>query len=115
MFSVNSHSNNIATSSDLNLRQFVINTISKENYDQLSAAGQLQQNQLYFVIDAPIDANNVKIANVAEPESSSDAATKNYVDQLLAGYEIDLAKPNAVNEALSILFEAFGGTVTNVT
>lgn len=71
----------MATSSDLNLNQFIINTISKANYDQLSAEGQIQQNELYLVTDTPLDANGAKIFNVAAPVLSSDAATKGYVDE----------------------------------
>ena len=109
----------MATSSDLNLRQFVINTISKENYDQLSADGQLQQNQLYFVDDAPIDAKGAKVSNVATPELSSDAATKGYVDAALqhvnisplSGLTYNLTQEGVSTELLIAVGRALGATV----
>ena len=109
----------MATSNDLNLRQFVINTISKANYDQLSADGQLQQNQLYFVDDAPIDAKGAKVRNVATPELSSDAATKGYVDVALqhvnisplSGFTYNLAQEGASTELLVAVGRALGATV----
>lgn len=58
----------------------VINKMSRAKYDELSAAGEIEDNQIYMVSDSALDANGSQVINVADPVSSQDAATKSYVD-----------------------------------
>lgn len=58
----------------------VIN-ISKTEYEQLVLTpGAINTSALYVVSSDVLDAYGERVVDVAEPELSSDAATKNYVD-----------------------------------
>ena len=104
------------TKTDITPTKLVINCVNRDQWNQAKIENKIEDDEVWVVSpDEQLSGFNKRVVEVLDPVESTDAATKNYVDQLLAGYEIDLAKPNAVNEALSILFEAFGGTVTNVT
>lgn len=75
------------TSSDTKI-DLVINRLSRETYNQLSAAGSIDPNQLYLVDDDKYDMFGKRVVNVATPTELSDAVNKEYVDtqvQALSG------------------------------
>ena len=54
--------------------------ISRDDFYAKVVAGEVLSNELYIVSGDYVNAYGQKIRNVAEPELSDDAATKNYVD-----------------------------------
>lgn len=71
------------TSSDTKI-DLVINRLSREVYDQLSAAGEIDPDQLYLVDDDKYDMFGKRVVNVATPTELSDATNKEYVDDKVA-------------------------------
>lgn len=80
----------------------IINKISRQKYNELLNANQVNENELYMVDESNLDALSATIINVADPILSSDAANKNYVDNkstasilwrdwIPPGYEIKIA------------------------
>ena len=68
------------TSSDTKI-DLVINRLSRETYNQLSAAGSIDPDQLYLVDDDKYDMFGKRVVNVATPTELSDAVNKEYVDE----------------------------------
>lgn len=58
----------------------VINSMSKQTYDDLVSQSQIQDNQLYLVTEDNMDARNNRVVNVGTPVELNDATTKEYVD-----------------------------------
>ena len=72
-------SNDVAYSKDLSVVK-----IAGEEYCKLVAGGKANPSALYVVDDPYLNAYGQTIKNVAFPELSNDAATKNYVDSEIA-------------------------------
>lgn len=72
-------SNDVAYSKDLSVVK-----IAGEEYYKLVAGGKANLSALYVVDDPYLNAYGQTIKNVALPELSNDAATKNYVDSEIA-------------------------------
>lgn len=72
-------SNDVAYSKDLSVVK-----IAGEEYYKLVADGKANPSALYAVDDPYLNAYGQTIKNVALPELSNDAATKNYVDSEIA-------------------------------
>ena len=72
-------SNDVAYSKDLSVVK-----IAGEEYCKLVAGGKANPSALYVVDDPYLNAYGQTIKNVALPELSNDAATKNYVDEEIA-------------------------------
>ena len=65
--------------SDLSIRNF-----TEDEYHALTSEERAISNMLYVVEYENLNLYGEKITNVADPEQSSDAATKNYVDSEIA-------------------------------
>ena len=72
-------SNDVAYSKDLSVVK-----IAGEEYCKLVAGGKANPSALYVVDDPYLNAYGQTIKNVALPELSNDAATKDYVDSEIA-------------------------------
>ena len=72
-------SNDVAYSKDLSVVK-----ITGEEYYKLVADEKTNPSALYVVDDPYLNAYGQTIKNVASPELSNDAATKNYVDSEIA-------------------------------
>ena len=72
-------SNDVAYSKDLSVVK-----IAGEEYYKLVAGEKANPSVLYVVDDPHLNAYGQTIKNVAFPELSNDAATKNYVDSEIA-------------------------------
>lgn len=68
----------------LSANEFFLINIDEEEYNLKVLDGSLLSNAIYEVSSDNYDMMGDRIINVAEPELSSDAATKNYVDQEIA-------------------------------
>ena len=64
----------------LSANEFFLINIDEEEYNLKVLDGSLLSNAIYEVSFDNYDMMGDRIINVAEPELSSDAATKNYVD-----------------------------------
>ena len=58
----------------------VINRLSRQVYDQLSATGRLDRNQLYLIDDPEFDCFGKRLINVADPIDYRDGVTVGYAD-----------------------------------
>lgn len=67
----------------LSANEFFLINIDEEEYNLKVLDGSLLSNAIYEVSSDNYDVMGDRIINVAEPELSSDAATKNYVDNQL--------------------------------
>ena len=79
-------SNDVAYSKDLSVVK-----IAGEEYYKLVAGGKANPSALYAVDDPYLNAYGQAIRNVALPELSNDAATKDYVDSEIAKMQIGRA------------------------
>ena len=68
--------------------------ISQDEYHQKVVAGTVLSNELYIVSSDTFNMYDERIVNLAEPELSSDAATKAYVDSKAAAAAEDISKIN---------------------
>lgn len=66
--------------------------ISQDEYHQKVVAGTVLSNELYIVSSDTFNMYDERIVNLAEPELSSDAATKAYVDNKAASAAEDISK-----------------------
>ena len=66
--------------------------ISQDEYYQKVVAGTVLSNELYIVSSDTFNMYDERIVNLAEPERSSDAATKAYVDNKAASAAEDISE-----------------------
>lgn len=66
--------------------------VSQDEYHQKVAAGTVLSNELYIVSSDTFNMYDERIVNLAEPELSSDAATKAYVDGKAASAAEDISE-----------------------
>ena len=66
--------------------------ISQDEYHQKVVAGTVLSNELYIVSSDMFNMYDERIVNLAEPELSSDAATKAYVDSKAAVVAEDISE-----------------------
>ena len=66
--------------------------ISQDEYHQKVVAGTVLSNELYIVSSDTFNMYDERIVNLAEPELSSDAATKAYVDSKAAAATKDISE-----------------------
>ena len=66
--------------------------ISQDEYHQKVVAGTVLSNEIYIVSSDTFNMYDERIVNLAEPELSSDAATKAYVDSLSTSTTKDISE-----------------------
>ena len=66
--------------------------ISQDEYHQKVVDGTVLSNELYIVSSDTFNMYDERIVNLAEPELSSDAATKAYVDSKAAAAAEDISE-----------------------
>ena len=66
--------------------------ISQDEYHQKVVDGTVLSNELYIVSSDTFNMYDERIVNLAEPELSSDAATKAYVDNKAASAAEDISE-----------------------
>lgn len=76
--------------------------ISDVDFHQKVVDGSLLSNEIYVVSSENINAFDERITNVKAPELSSDAATKNYVDETVKVTQTKLDTLSAYTHALSV-------------
>lgn len=57
--------------------------MDRNTFEQLRLKDAIDPNQLYFVFEDKIDANDRTIVNVADPENETDAANKRYIQDMI--------------------------------
>ena len=75
--------------------------ISQQDYYDLVSSDSTSSNVLYIVSSDNINAYGQRIENLAEPELSTDAATKGYVDNANANLKAKIAGSTAINALIS--------------
>ena len=75
--------------------------ISQQDYYDLVSSNSTSSNVLYIVSSDNINAYGQRIENLAEPELSTDAATKGYVDNANANLKAKIAGSTAINALIS--------------
>jgi hypothetical protein len=70
---------------------FEVKHVSQEEYHNLVVSENgIDKNTLYVVSSDSLNMFNEKIENLAEPELSNDAATKNYVDAAVLSVKTEI-------------------------
>lgn len=86
----------------LSATQLKVSHISDVDFHQKVVDGSLLSNEIYVVSSENINAFDERITNVKAPELSSDAATKNYVDETVKVTQTKLDTLSAYTHALSV-------------
>lgn len=68
-------------------KQLSVITLSQQDYYDIVVNDRINLSTIYVINDSQLDAFEQTIINVAEPETSSDAATKNYVDTEISTFK----------------------------
>ena len=86
----------------LSATQLKVSHISDVDFHQKVVDGSLLSNEIYVVSSENINAFDQRITNVKAPELSSDAATKNYVDETVKATQNKLDELSTYTHALSV-------------
>ena len=86
----------------LSATQLRVSHISDTDFHQKVVDGTLLSNEVYVVSSENINAFDERIINVKAPELSSDAATKNYVDETVKATQNKLDELSTYTHALSV-------------
>ena len=86
----------------LSATQLKVSHISDVDFHQKVVDGSLLSNEVYVVSSENINAFDQRITNVKAPELSSDAATKNYVDETVKATQTKLDTLSTYTHSLSV-------------
>lgn len=97
------------TSTDIYV-DLVINRLSKQQYVTLSAAGQTDSSQLYFIDDEDFDVFNKRVVNMDFPTGEHDGVnlgflSSNYIKQAEIGSYVDSTKLFDPTETSCVMFD----------
>lgn len=76
----------------------VLNSLDRDTFEQLRLKDMVDPNQLYFVTEDRIDANDKPIINVGDPQNDTDAANKQYVIDMIGALKALIAGSSSFDD-----------------